>query len=63
MNDDTIHMVNNAKNTKKTHFKNPPIHWLFIESCGSLSLIVNKTSFYLNKKENNLLSNGFLYLL
>ena len=45
MNDNTIHIANNAKNTKNTHFKNPPIHWLFIESCGSLSLIVNKTLF------------------
>ena len=50
MNDATIHMVNNAKNTNKTHFKNPPIHWLFIESCGSLSLIVNKTSFLSKQK-------------
>ena len=36
-NDDPIHIANNAKNRKKTNFRNPAIHRASSESLGSLS--------------------------
>ena len=50
----------NAKNRKKSHFRNPPIHRAFAESCGSQSLMFNEPFDFYKKGNIFLRKFGFL---